>query len=245
MNATEAPSEAALESAQSSPEPTPTAEPQTAVHTRVQAAESEPAAIARPDHDEAEGEDDSASAFDDPPSEALPEPPATDIALEKLDRRKLEEQLEALKRKENELRRALTLADHPSLAEAVRVLEGRIYAVARVEAKLAQGPSKSEARRRETIGKKLSVLQEKRAELDAQIGQLEAELSALGADRTQVHEGERREALEQLMVSLSSSEGQFQEAGIEVTTLVPDLVRLLPEVIALAEGKVAARDAEA
>ena len=181
--------------------------------------------------------------FDDPPSDGAVEPPSAEVPLEKLDRRKLEEQLEALKRKESELRRALTLADHPALAETVRVLEGRIYAVARVEAKLVQGPSKSEARRRETIAKKLASLQEKRAEIDAQITQLEAELTALGADRTQVYESERREALAQLMVTLSTSEAQFREAGIEVTTLVPELARLLPELEQLAEGMVAARDA--
>lgn len=236
MNATEAPSEAALESANSSQETTPAADSVVPADTGAELVASEPA------EDEV-----AASTHDEPPLEAQPEiePPATDLALEKLDRRKLEEQLEALKRKESELRRALTLADHPELVEAVRVLEGRIYSVARVEAKLAQGPSKSEARRRETIGKKLASLHEKRAELDAQIAQLDAELSALGADRTQVYEGERREALENLMATLSSSQDQFREAGIEITTLVPELVRLMPEIEQLAEGFVAARDAQA
>ena len=241
MNATEAPSDAALESAPSSQEPTQPAEPTTAVHTRVEPADVD--AIETDEPSAAAVAEDATAAFDEPPTEAAAEPPAADVALEKLDRRKLEEQLEALKRKESELRRALTLADHPSLAEAVRVLEGRIYSVARVEAKLAQGPSKSEARRREAIGKKLSSLQEKRAELDAQITQLEAELTGLGADRTQVYESERREALEQLMITLSTSEGQFRDAGIEVSTLVPDLGRLMPELEQLAEGMVAARNA--
>ena len=40
------------------------------------------------------------------------------------DRKKIEEQLGALKRKEAELRRALAIADHPALAEAIRALEG-------------------------------------------------------------------------------------------------------------------------
>jgi len=157
------------------------------------------------------------------------------------DRRKLEEQLEALKRKELELRRALMIADHPELAEPIRILEGRIYAIGRAEAKLAQGLSKAEARRRDNIEKKLASLREKRAELDTQIGALETELGGLGADRTQVYEAERREAVEQLLVALGTHEAAFRSAGIEASSLVPDLPRWLPEVEALAEAFVARR----
>jgi len=161
----------------------------------------------------------------------------------KPDRRKLEEQLEALKRKEFELRRALSIADHPDLADAIRALEGRAYAIQRAETKLAQGLSKSEERRRETIEKKLASLREKRAELDAQIGALELEQQALGAERAQAFEAERRHALEQLLVTLGTHEPAFRAAGLEATELVPELTRYLPEIQVLAESLVAARDA--
>lgn len=159
----------------------------------------------------------------------------TDAAGLKPDRKKLEEQLEALKRKEFELRRALLMADHPELADSIRVLEGRIFAITRAEGKLAQGLSKADARKRDTLDKKLGSLREKRAELDAQIEKLEADLTALGADRSQVYEAERREAIEQLLVSLSEHEPAFRAAGIEAVSLVPELTRWLPEVERLAE----------
>ena len=84
--------------------------------------------------------------------------PSEPASVAKPDRRKLEEQLESLKRKEFELRRALTIADHPVLADAIRELEGRAYAVARAEGKLAQGLSKAEERRRDTLEKKLGTI---------------------------------------------------------------------------------------
>src|SRR4051812_20300377 len=110
------------------------------------------------------------------------------------ERRRLEEQLNALKRREAELRRALAIADHPELADAVRALDGATYSVTRIETKMAQGLSKSEEKRRETVEKKLAQAQEKRAELDTQIADFRAELSALGEERTRAFELERREA---------------------------------------------------
>lgn len=160
---------------------------------------------------------------------------------ERPSRKRLEEQLEALKRKESELRRALVIADHPELGDAIRVLQGRAYAIGRVETKLAQGLSKSEERRRETLDKKLGLLRGKRSELDAQIGALEAELTALGAERTAAFEQERKEALELLLIALGTHEPALRAAGIDASTLVPELTQWLPEIEGLAEQLVSAR----
>lgn len=222
----------------------PEAEPE-AESTEAEAHDGAPAPdLAASDLPADEASADEASA-DEPAGEEADDadlPPPPERELDKLDRKKLEEQLEALKRKEAELRRALTLADHPALLESVRQLEGRAYAVARVDAKLEKGPSKAEARRREAVAKKLASLEDKRRELDAQIEQLHAELAALGADRAQQHERERREALEQLMVAIGEHEPAFREAGLEVAQMVPDVARLLPEIEKLAETLVASRD---
>ena len=150
-------------------------------------------------------------------------------------RRRIEEQLEALKRREAELRRELAVADHPELAEPLRVLEGHAYAVARVEAKMAQGLSKAEERRRETLEKKLASAREKRMEIDAQIAELEAELAPLGEARMLAFEAERKDCMERLLAALGTHEGDFQRAGLDTSVLVPDLARLMPEVRTLAE----------
>src|SRR6187402_2004414 len=89
------------------------------------------------------------SLFDHASSEPADEPadePAGKTAPAESDRKRLAEQLHALKRKEFELRRALAAAEHPELAESIRLIEGRAFAVSRVEAKLAEGFSKAEAR---------------------------------------------------------------------------------------------------
>ncbi|MEY4514081.1 MAG: hypothetical protein RLZZ450_6203 [Pseudomonadota bacterium] len=164
-----------------------------------------------------------------------------DGSEERPTRKRLEEQLEALKRKETELRRALVIADHPELADAIRALQGRAYAIGRVEAKLAQGLSKAEERRRETLDKKLSALCAKRDELNTQIGALEVELHALGAERTAAIELERKQALEQLLIALGTHEPSLRSAGIDASTLVPELNQWLPEVEGLAERLVAER----
>jgi len=184
------------------------------------------------------------SANDDSPAgieteaETAPESEA-ETAPARPDRRRIEEQLEALKRKESELRRALAVADHPEIADAVRLLEGRAYAVASVEAKMAQGLSKSEERRLETLQKKLASLREKRAELDGQIAQLEAEAAELGEERTRAFEAERGEALQNLMTTLSTHEDALRNAGLDAAQLVPDIARLMPEIVTLAERLVA------
>ncbi len=151
------------------------------------------------------------------------------------DRKRIEEQLEALKRREFELRRALAVADHPELAEAIRVLEGRAYAVTRVEAKMSQGLSKAEERRRETLDKKLASLRERRSELDAQISEIEAQLAPLGEERTRAFETERREALEQLIAAMSHHHDALHTAGLDAGSLVPEIARWMPEVVVLAE----------
>ena len=164
-----------------------------------------------------------------------PLPGAEASEAERPMRKKLEEQLEALKRKEVELRRALVMADHPELADAIRVLQGRTYALERVEVKLAQGLSKAELRRRETLQKKRASLGDRRAELDLQIAELDGELNALGTERQQGFEAERRQALEELLVALGTHDPALHEAGIEATELVPEMARWLPEIEALAE----------
>jgi chaperonin cofactor prefoldin len=151
------------------------------------------------------------------------------------ERKRLEQQLDALKRKESEIRRALAVADHPGLSEAIRVIEGRAYALAKADAKLAQGLSKGEARRREAIEKKLGTLREKRAEIDSQITELEAEFHGLGTERLAGFEAERREALEQLLIAVASNGAALSAAGLEAEQLVPDLARWLPEVTGLAK----------
>jgi len=151
-----------------------------------------------------------------------------------LDRKRLAEQLDALKRKEAELRRALAVADHPELADAIRSLEASAYCVTRAENKLAQGFSKSEARRREVIEKKLSSLREKRAELDTQITTLETELSGLGTQRLAEFELERKNALKDLMIALATHDPALSAAGYDAQSLVPEIGAWMPELEAVA-----------
>jgi hypothetical protein len=162
-------------------------------------------------------------------------PAASDENVAPNNRRRIEEQLEALKRREAELRRELAIADHPELAEPLRLLEGHTYAVARVEAKMAQGLSKAEERRRETLEKKLASLREKRLEIDTQIAELEAELAPLGEARMLAFEAERKDCMERLLAALGTHEADFQRAGLDTGVLVPDLSRLMPEIRSLAE----------
>jgi hypothetical protein len=154
-------------------------------------------------------------------------------------KRKIEEQLEALKRKEAELRRALVVAEHPELAEAIRLLQGRTYALERSQDKLALGLTKVEVRRRETLQKKRASLEGKRAELDAQIAELDGELLGLGVERQRGYEAQHRQALEELLLALGAHLGQVQAAGLEITELLPDLKRWLPEIERLAAQKTA------
>ena len=157
------------------------------------------------------------------------------VSADRTTRKKLEEQLEALKRKEVELRRALVMADHPELVDAIRLLQGRTYALERVEAKLLVGLSKAELRRQETLQKKRDSLSDKRAELDRQLAELDSELHALGTERQQGFESERKQALSELLLALGTHDPALHAAGIEATELVPEIGRWLPEIEALAE----------
>jgi len=150
------------------------------------------------------------------------------------DRKRLAEQLDALKRKEAELRRALAVADHPELAEAVRLLEAAAFCVTRAENKLSQGFSKSEARRREVIEKKLASLRDKRSELDTQIAAFEEELAGLGTQRIAEFELERKNALKDLMIALATHDAALSASGLEAHALVPEIAGWMPELEAVA-----------
>jgi chromosome segregation ATPase len=170
--------------------------------------------------------------------------PATDIGVTPgVDRKRLEAQLEALKQRELELRRALAIADHPELADAIRLLDGRAYALSRAEAKIAQGLSKSEERRKETLEKKLDGLREKRAELDAQIAELERELALLVDARRDALEDERKAALHELVAALGQHAAALSAAGLEVSALVPEIGQRMAEIRAAAEALVRAGQA--
>lgn len=158
-----------------------------------------------------------------------------------VDKKRLEEQLEALKRKEVELRRALAIANHPELADAIRLLDGRAFALTRVEDKIALGLSKSEERRRETLEKKLAGLVEKRAELDAQIAELTAERELLVTARAEALEDERQRALHELVATLGEHAAALASAGLDVGELVPEIGQRMGEIRAAAEALVAAR----
>ena len=140
--------------------------------------------------------------------------------------------------------RALAITDHPDLADAIRTIEARVYCVARADAKLAQGLSKSEARRQEVLSKKLSALKEKRAELDTQISALEAESQELGAARLTDFQRERHEALQSLMVALATHDPALDAAGLNVRSLLPELSGLMPELEAIARTATEQRAAE-
>ena len=137
-----------------------------------------------------------------------------------------------IKRKEAELRRALLVTEHPEIGDAIGAIEGRVFAVTRAEEKAGHGLSKAELRRRETIDKKLASLREKRVELDSQIGALEQELAGLGSEQLAAFEAERRQALTQLLVTISTHASALSAVGLDANSLVPD--RLLSEIEAIA-----------
>ena len=167
---------------------------------------------------------------------AKPEENTSEEELPKNDRKRLAEQLDALRKKEAELLRALAITDHPDLADAIRTIEARVYCVARADAKLAQGLSKSEARRQEVLSKKLTALREKRSELDTQIAALEAESEELGAARLTDFQRERQDALQELMVALATHDSALDAAGLSVQSLLPELSGLMPELEAIARS---------
>ena len=167
-----------------------------------------------------------------PASEADPvfaEPPAP----EPQGRDRIQQQLEALKQREAELRRELAIADHPALADAIRAIEGSAYGVTRVESKMAEGLSKAEQRRKETLEKKLASAREKRAEIEAQIAALEVELAPLGEARNAAFDAARTQALLTLVALLKEHDAGLSAAGLEIEMLVPSLSRWRTEIDAL------------
>jgi chromosome segregation ATPase len=180
-------------------------------------------------------------------SDAEPESASSELApgeeqeTPRSDRKRLAEQLDALRKKEAELLRALAITDHPDLADAIRTIEARVYCVARADAKLAQGLSKSEARRQEVLTKKLTALREKRSELDTQITALEAESQELGSARLSDFERERQDALQELMVALATHDPALDAAGLDVRSLLPELGALMPELEGVARSVSGAR----
>ncbi len=139
------------------------------------------------------------------------------------DRERIQHQLQQLKQRESELRRELAIAEHPDLADAIRQIEGRAYGVGRVEAKMAEGLSKSELRKKETLEKKLLSAMEKRVELDQQIEALEAELAPLGEARTLAFQKERGEALLRLAGLLDEHAEAIASAKLDLDALIPAL----------------------
>lgn len=148
-------------------------------------------------------------------------------------RDRIQQQLEALKQREAELRRELAIADHPALADAIRAIEGGAYGVARVETKMAEGLSKAEQRRKETLEKKLASAREKRNEIDAQIAALETELTPLGDARLAAFDAARTQALLTLVATLKEHDAALTAARLDIGMLVPSLATWRTEIDAL------------
>lgn len=157
------------------------------------------------------------------------------------ERKRIEEQLAQLERKQAELRRALASAEHPELADAIREIEGRAYGVARAEERLANPLTKAEERQRAKLEAKLEAAKAKRAELDATIASLESELAALTDARLEGLRAQHEEALKALFAAMARHADAFEAAGLQMTTLVPELEKWLPELRAMAEKRVTAQ----
>lgn len=151
-------------------------------------------------------------------------------------REKIEAQLRELQRKEAELRRALAVADHPDLGDAIREVEGRAFGVTRAELKLADPLSKSESKRRDTLEAKLAKAKTKRDDIELEIMRLEEELSPLGEARLATLREAREEALLKLLAAMNRHADAFAAADLDEVALVPDLARWLPELRALADS---------
>src|SRR5688572_895276 len=79
------------------------------------------------------------------------------------DRKTLELELEAVRRKELALVRAIAITDHPGLGEVLAQLDERLATVVRLEQQLASGLSGAELQRRDTLLEVLGRLYDKRA----------------------------------------------------------------------------------
>lgn len=180
---------------------------------------------------------------------AAPETPAAEVSVSETpvvdattERRRLEAELAAIEKKREELAKALIVNAHPELADPIRILTGRLYAVTRVEERMGEPLTKAETRKVESLGKKRESLIAKRAELDAKRAEIETEISTvdhelamLGDERTKGFARERVEALEQLVVTLAQLGPAFDAAGVDPVRLVDGLAARMPEVTTAAE----------
>ena len=164
---------------------------------------------------------------------------ASDPAKE---RQRIEEQLALLEQKKRELSKALVLADHPALQGPLRTIEGKLYAVSRVETQMAAGLSKSEEKRKESLAKKREMLALKKADLAAKLAEIEdqilvidKDLLALGDDRRDAFEAERTSALEALVMVLSQHGRVFDTAKVDPASIVEGLAARMGEVQETAE----------
>lgn len=153
------------------------------------------------------------------------------------ERSRIEEQLALLEKKQAELRRALAIADHPELGDAIREIEGRAYGLSRAEQRLAEPRTKGEERQRAKLEKKLEATKQKRDELDRAIAAIETELAALSEERVTALRADRETALQALFVVLARHADAFESAGVQVTVLVPELEAWLPELRAMADAR--------
>ncbi len=153
------------------------------------------------------------------------------------DRDRIVRQLEQLKRREAELRRALIVADHPELDAPIREVDGRVYGVQLASERLDAPLTKGEQKKIERFEKKLEGARVKRAELDAAIAELEGELKALRDDRQSTLEAQRDEALRNLLTTLAEHAPAFEAVGMQISTIVPELEPWLPTLRAMAEEK--------
>lgn len=154
------------------------------------------------------------------------------------DRDRIVRQLEQLKRREAELRRALIVADHPALDAPIREVDGRVYGVHMASERLDAPLTKGEQKKIERIEKKLETAKAKRAELDLAIEELGGELRALREDRRATLEGQRDEALSNLLTTLAEHAPTFEAVGMQISEVIPELEPLLPKLREMAEGKV-------
>ncbi|HJL16284.1 MAG TPA: hypothetical protein RMH99_11545 [Sandaracinaceae bacterium LLY-WYZ-13_1] len=159
---------------------------------------------------------------------------ADDRSVER--KRRIEAQLAELERKKAELHRALAIAEHPDLEDAIREVEGRAYGVTRAQERLDAPLTKAEQRRRERLEKKLATALDKRAKLDAQIESLQAELAPLGEARREKLGAERDRAMRELLAVLAQHAPALERAGLQAAELVPDVARWLPELRTLADA---------
>ncbi|HEY4120749.1 MAG TPA: hypothetical protein VGM56_22945 [Byssovorax sp.] len=177
-------------------------------------------------------------------------PVATEAEQIAADKKRIHDQLEALKRRESELRRELAIADHPALRGALRTIERGAAGVAAVDARIAEGLSKAEERKREVLDKrheaavarrdevktKIEELGAKLGELEAKVVELDAERAALGEVRTTALELERRSALTVLAAALVEHGPAIAAVGLDLPALVPALDGYRADILSLTDG---------